>query len=115
MVVGGVVQDRVSLCSSVCPGTPSVDQADLELTEILLPLPLECSARVPNYLATFLALPLLARQVIGFFDKNGVSQVGLLLTTLVIDGFGLPIFLQGDSTTELLSTSIFFLNIFESV
>jgi len=32
--------DRVSLSSPGCPGTHSVDQADLELTEILLPLSL---------------------------------------------------------------------------
>ena len=37
-----VFQNRVSLCSTVCPGTPSVDQAVLELLEILLPPPLEC-------------------------------------------------------------------------
>jgi hypothetical protein len=35
-------QDRVSLCSPGCPGTHSVDQAGLKLTEILLPLPPEC-------------------------------------------------------------------------
>ena len=34
-------QDRVSLCSPGCPGTRSVDQAGLELTEIHLPLPPE--------------------------------------------------------------------------
>ena len=35
--------DRVSLCNSPgCPGTSSVDQAGLELTEICLPLPPEC-------------------------------------------------------------------------
>ena len=35
-----VVQERVSLCNSPsCPETHSVDQADLELTEIHLPLP----------------------------------------------------------------------------
>jgi hypothetical protein len=39
----GVFQDRVSLCSPGCPGTHSVDQAGLELTEIHLPLPPECS------------------------------------------------------------------------
>ncbi|KAL1762878.1 rho guanine nucleotide exchange factor 1 isoform X1, partial [Sigmodon hispidus] len=33
---------QVSLCSPGCPGTHSVNQASLELTEILLPLPLEC-------------------------------------------------------------------------
>ena len=32
-----VLQDRVFLCSSGCPETSFVDQADLELTEILLP------------------------------------------------------------------------------
>ena len=31
-------RDRVSLCSPGCPGTHSVDQAGLELTEIHLPL-----------------------------------------------------------------------------
>jgi hypothetical protein len=31
-------QDRVSLCSPGCPGTHSVDQAGLELTERPLPL-----------------------------------------------------------------------------
>ena len=31
-----------SLCSPGCPGTSSVDQAGLELTEICLPLPSEC-------------------------------------------------------------------------
>ena len=35
-------QDRVSLCSPKCPGTHSVDQAGLELTEIHLPLPSKC-------------------------------------------------------------------------
>ncbi|EGV95664.1 hypothetical protein I79_001261 [Cricetulus griseus] len=35
-------QNRVSLCSSGCPGTCSVDQASLELTEIFLPVPLQC-------------------------------------------------------------------------
>ena len=33
------LEDRVSLCSLGCPGTHSVDQAGLELTEIHLPLP----------------------------------------------------------------------------
>jgi hypothetical protein len=33
--VGLVFQNRVSLCSPSCPGTHSVDQAGLELTEIL--------------------------------------------------------------------------------
>ena len=37
-----IVKDRVSLWSSDCPKTSSVDQASLELTEIYLPLPLEC-------------------------------------------------------------------------
>ena len=31
--------ERVSLCTSGCPGTCSVDHAALELTEIHLPLP----------------------------------------------------------------------------
>jgi hypothetical protein len=31
--------DRVSLCSSSCPGTHFVDQASLKLTVIRLPLP----------------------------------------------------------------------------
>ncbi|EDL86686.1 rCG41244, isoform CRA_a [Rattus norvegicus] len=35
-----VFQDRVSLCSPDCPGTHSVDQEGLELTEIHLDLPL---------------------------------------------------------------------------
>jgi hypothetical protein len=35
-------RDRVSLCSSGCPGTQSVDQAVLKHTEIYLPLSLEC-------------------------------------------------------------------------
>jgi hypothetical protein len=34
-----VLQDRVSLCSSGCSRTCSVDQAGLKLTEIHLPLP----------------------------------------------------------------------------
>lgn len=34
-------QDRVYLCGSGCPGARFVDQASLELTEIL-PLPPEC-------------------------------------------------------------------------
>jgi hypothetical protein len=38
---GGVFQDRVLLCSPGCPGTCSVDQDGLELTEICLPLPSE--------------------------------------------------------------------------
>jgi hypothetical protein len=33
--------DRVLLCSSGCPGTHSINQAGLELTEIHLSLPLE--------------------------------------------------------------------------
>jgi hypothetical protein len=33
------LQDRVSLCSSGCSRTCSVDQAGLKLTEIHLPLP----------------------------------------------------------------------------
>ena len=37
-----VFQDRVFLCSPGCPGTRSVDQAGLELTEICLPLPPRC-------------------------------------------------------------------------
>ena len=32
-------QDRVSLCSFDCPGTHSVDQVGLKLTEICLPAP----------------------------------------------------------------------------
>jgi hypothetical protein len=35
-----VFPDRVSLCNLDCPGTHSVYQAGLELTEIFLPLPL---------------------------------------------------------------------------
>ena len=35
-------QDRVFLYSPGCPGAHSVDQADLELTEIHMPLPPEC-------------------------------------------------------------------------
>ena len=31
-----------SLCSPDCPGTCFVDQADFEITEIRVPLPLEC-------------------------------------------------------------------------
>jgi hypothetical protein len=34
-------RDRISLHSPGCPGTHSVDQAGLKLTEILLPLPPE--------------------------------------------------------------------------
>ena len=34
-----VFQDRISLCTVGCPGTPSVDQTSFELTEIHLPLP----------------------------------------------------------------------------
>ena len=38
-----VYWDKVSLCSSGCPGTHSVDhQGGLKLTEICLPLPLKC-------------------------------------------------------------------------
>ena len=37
-----VFPDRVSLCSPGCPGTCSLDQAGLKLTEILLSLSLEC-------------------------------------------------------------------------
>ena len=37
-----VCWDRVSLCNPGCPGTHSIDQAALKLTEILLPLPLKC-------------------------------------------------------------------------
>ena len=36
------VWNRVSLCSSGSPGTHSIDQAGLKLTEILLPMPPEC-------------------------------------------------------------------------
>ena len=36
------VADRVSLCSPGCPGTHSINQAGLELTEIHLPLPPGC-------------------------------------------------------------------------
>ena len=36
--VGG---DRVALCSSGCPGTHYIDQADLQLKEICLPPPSE--------------------------------------------------------------------------
>ena len=35
-------RDKVSVCSPGCPGTCSVDQAGLELTEILLPVPPKC-------------------------------------------------------------------------
>jgi hypothetical protein len=46
--------NRASLCSPVCPRTHSVDQADLELIEISLPLPpdlrwLKAHATVPGY------------------------------------------------------------------
>lgn len=34
----GFCQDSPSLCSPSCPRTPSVDQADIELTETHLPL-----------------------------------------------------------------------------
>ena len=37
-----VFQDRVSLCSPGCPGTHSVDQAFLKLTDIYLPLSPKC-------------------------------------------------------------------------
>ena len=37
-----VFKDRVSLCIGDCPGTLLVDQADPELTEIHLLLPIEC-------------------------------------------------------------------------
>ena len=38
-----IFRDRVSLCIfGVCPGTHSVDQPSLKLTEICLPLPPEC-------------------------------------------------------------------------
>ena len=37
-----VFLDWVCLCSSGCPGTHSVDQADLKLTEIHPPLPSDC-------------------------------------------------------------------------
>jgi hypothetical protein len=37
-----VFQDRASLCFLACPGTSSVSQVDLELTEIHLALPPEC-------------------------------------------------------------------------
>jgi hypothetical protein len=39
---GFFFRDRVSLCSSGCPGTHFVDQAGLELREIHLPLPPKC-------------------------------------------------------------------------
>ena len=35
---GFVFRDRISLCSPICPGTHSVDQSHLRLTEIQLPL-----------------------------------------------------------------------------
>ena len=37
-----VFRDRVSLCKPGCPGTRSVDQAGLKLTETHLPLLTEC-------------------------------------------------------------------------
>ena len=40
VVVVVIFWDRISLCSPGCPGTCSVDQADLELIEIHLSLPL---------------------------------------------------------------------------
>jgi hypothetical protein len=38
-IIFGFFQDRVSLYSPGCPGTHSVDQADLSNSEIHLPLP----------------------------------------------------------------------------
>ena len=35
-------KDRVSLCNAGCSGTHYVEQVDLKLTEIHLPLPLNC-------------------------------------------------------------------------
>jgi hypothetical protein len=43
-------RDRVSLCSPGCPGTHSVIQAGLELTETCLPLPLCLSASASHVL-----------------------------------------------------------------
>ena len=42
--LGGGVPDKVSLCSfGTCPGSSSVDQAGLKLTDIwILPLPTKC-------------------------------------------------------------------------
>jgi hypothetical protein len=37
---------RISLCSPGCPGTPSVEEADLQLTEISLTLPLVLGLKV---------------------------------------------------------------------
>jgi hypothetical protein len=46
------VLDKVSLCRLDCPGTCSVDQAGLELTEIHLSLPLKfwekCAPSLPG-------------------------------------------------------------------
>jgi hypothetical protein len=39
-----ILRQGFSCCSLVCPGTHSVDQAGLELTEIYLPLPSESKA-----------------------------------------------------------------------
>jgi hypothetical protein len=41
LIIYLVFQDKVSLCSPDCPGTPSVEQAGLELTELHLSPPPE--------------------------------------------------------------------------
>jgi hypothetical protein len=40
---------RVSLCSPGCPATSPVDQTDLELTEIYLPLPPSVGTKSVHY------------------------------------------------------------------
>jgi hypothetical protein len=44
-----IFRDRVSLCSPGCPGTHSVDQAGLELTEMHLPLPPSAGIKGVHY------------------------------------------------------------------
>ena len=57
-LVGWFLETRVSLCSPVCPGTHSVDQAGLRLTEIHLPLPPKCwvFSTLPSHLLSYLEL-----------------------------------------------------------
>jgi hypothetical protein len=56
-ILGGGVQDRVSLCSPGCPGTHSVDQAGLKLrnlpTSASQVLGLKACATMPGIFALF--------------------------------------------------------------
>ncbi|KAL6039957.1 hypothetical protein STEG23_016903 [Scotinomys teguina] len=74
--------DRVSLCSfGAYPGSPSVDQADLELTEIHLPLPLNAGIKGVRYhhLTEFLCVALADLEFTLQTRLVWISEVCLLL------------------------------------